>query len=86
MVTLNLLPLGTLGAVEANGVVSFGLWLPCVSAADGNAVTVKVIHEDDQFLQDVPPREFALTHSVRAPYGDFWSGTVLITGTPAVPG
>jgi len=86
-VALNLLPLGTLGAIEANGVVSFGLWLPWVSAADGNAVTVKVIHEDDQFLQDVPPREFALTHSVRAPYGDFWSGTLQIAGTaPAVPG
>jgi 1,4-alpha-glucan branching enzyme len=83
---LNLLPLGTLGAVEANGIVGFGLWLPWVSAADGNAVTVKIIHEDDQFLQDVPPREFALTHSVRAPYGDFWSGTVRITGTPTVPG
>jgi maltooligosyltrehalose trehalohydrolase len=86
-VALNLLPLGTLGAVEANGVVTFGLWLPWVSAADGNAVTVKVIHENDQFLQDVPPREFALSHSVRAPYGDFWSGTLPIAGTaPAVPG
>jgi maltooligosyltrehalose trehalohydrolase len=86
-VALNLLPLGTLGAVEANGVVTFGLWLPWVSAADGNAVTVKVIHEDDQFLQDVPPHELALTHSVRAPYGDFWSATVPIAGTPpAVPG
>ena len=84
---LNLLPLGTLGAVEANGVVSFGLWLPWVSAADGNAVTVKIIHEDDQFLQDVPPREFALTYSVRAPYGDFWSGTVPVAGSaPGVPG
>src|SRR5262245_17877221 len=87
MVALNLLPLGTIGAVEANGVVSFGLWLPWVSAADGNAVAVKIIHEDDQFLQDVPPRELALPHSVRAPYGDFWSGTVPIAGTsPAVPG
>jgi maltooligosyltrehalose trehalohydrolase len=84
---LNLLPLGTLGAVEANGVVTFALWLPWVSAADGNAVTVKIIHEDDQFLQDVRPREFPLTHSVRAPYGDFWSGTVPIAGAaPAVPG
>ncbi len=83
---LNLLPLGTLGAVEANGAVTFGLWLPWVSAGDGNAVTVKIIHERDQFLQNVPPREFPLTHSLRAPYGDFWSGTVPIAGTaPAVP-
>ncbi len=84
---LNLLPLGALGAVESNGAVTFGLWLPWVSAADGNAVTVKVIHEADQFLQGLPPREFPLAHSVRAPHGDFWSGTVQISGTaPSMPG
>ncbi len=43
-----LLPLDALGAIEQNGTVTFGLWLPWVSAADGNAVTVKVIHESDQ--------------------------------------
>jgi len=84
---LNLLPLGTLGAVEANGAVTFGVWLPWVSAADGNSVVVKIVHEHDQFLQSVPPREFPLVHNERAPYGDFWSGTVPIGGTaPTVPG
>jgi maltooligosyltrehalose trehalohydrolase len=84
---MNLLPLGSLGAVEHDGVVTFGLWLPWVSAADGNAVTVKIIHEADQFLQDVPAREFLLAHSVRPPHGDFWSVTVPIAGTAhAVPG
>jgi len=78
----SLLPLGTLGAVENNGAVTFGLWLPWVSAADGNAVTVKLIHEQDQFLQSIAPREFSMTHSVRAPYGDFWSVTAPIAGTP----
>jgi 1,4-alpha-glucan branching enzyme len=80
---LNLLPMGTLGAIEKSGVVTFGLWLPWVSAGDGNAVSVKIIHEADQFLQHVSPREFALTHSVRDPYGDYWSATVPIAGTPA---
>ena len=80
--TLNLLPLGSLGAVESNGTVTFGVWLPWVSAADGNAVTLKIIHERDQFLQNIAPREFSLAHSVRAPYGDFWSVTVPIAGTP----
>jgi 1,4-alpha-glucan branching enzyme len=84
---MNLMPLGSLGAVETNGTVSFGLWLPWVSAADGNAVTVKIIHEADQFLQGMAAREFPLAHSVRPPYGDFWSVTVPIAGTaPAVPG
>lgn len=84
---MNLMPLGSLGAVETNGTVTFGLWLPWVSAADGNVVTVKIIHEADQFLQQMPAREFQLAHTVRPPYGDFWSVTVPIAGTPpAVPG
>ena len=84
---LNLLPMGELGAIETNGTLTFGLWLPWVSAADGNAVTVKIIHETDQFLQNVPPREFPLSHTLRDPYGDFWSATVPIAGTaPAVAG
>lgn len=84
---VNLLPLGALGAIETNGVVTFGLWLPWVSDANGNTVSVKIIHDDDQFLQNVPPRAFPLTHTVRAPYGDYWSATVPIAGTaPAVPG
>src|SRR5947207_14974907 len=84
---MQLMPLGSLGAIETNGIVTFGLWLPWVSETDGNVVTVKIIHEADQFLQRIPARQFPLTHSVRPPYGDFWSGTVPIAGTaPAVPG
>ncbi|OLE18534.1 MAG: alpha-amlyase [Betaproteobacteria bacterium 13_1_20CM_3_63_8] len=79
---LNLLPMGELGAIETNGTLTFGLWLPWVSAADGNRVAVKIIHETDQFLQNVPPREFPLSHTLRDPYGDFWSVTVPIAGTP----
>jgi maltooligosyltrehalose trehalohydrolase len=84
---MNLLPLDTLGAVEDNGAVTFGIWLPWVSASDGNSVKVKIIHDRDQFLQNIPPREFLLTHSVRTPHGDFWSATVPIAGTlPATAG
>jgi maltooligosyltrehalose trehalohydrolase len=78
---LNLLPLSQLGAIETNGAVTFGLWLPWVSVSDGNQVSVKIIHEADQFLQGIPPREFSLVHSVRDPYGDFWSATVPIAAT-----
>jgi hypothetical protein len=39
-----------LGNRENNGVVTFGLWLPWILAADGNFV--RVIHERDQFLQE----------------------------------
>jgi len=79
---MNLLPLGSLGAVESNGTVMFGIWLPWVSASDGNSVYVKIIHERDQFLQNIAPQEFSLAHSVRIPHGDFWSTTVPIAGTP----
>ncbi len=77
-----LLPLDVLGARESAGTVTFGLWLPWVSAADGNSVSVKVIHERDQFLQDIPCTEVAMSHGIRAPHGDFWSVTVPIAGTP----
>jgi maltooligosyltrehalose trehalohydrolase len=81
-----LLPLDTLGAVETAGTVTFGLWLPWVSAADGNSVSVKIIHEHDQFLQDIPAFEFAMSHSIRAPHGDFWSVTVAVAATlPPTP-
>jgi 1,4-alpha-glucan branching enzyme len=79
---MNLLPLDSLGAVESNGAVTFGVWLPWISDSNGNSVYVKIIHEHDQFLQNIPPQEFRLTHSVRDPYGDFWSTTVPIAGTP----
>jgi maltooligosyltrehalose trehalohydrolase len=76
-----LLPLDALGAGETAGTVTFGLWLPWVSPADGNSVSVKVIHERDQFLQDIPASEVAMSHSIRPPHGDFWSVTVPIVGT-----
>jgi hypothetical protein len=61
---MNLLPLGSLGAVESNGAVTFGIWLPWVSESDGNSVYVKIIHERDQFLQNIPPQPLGL-HRVK---------------------
>lgn len=75
-----------LGAIESNGSVNFGVWFPWLWAADGNRVSVKLIHENDRFLQHVPAREFPLDQSDRAPYGAYWSTTVPIAGTPAIPG
>jgi hypothetical protein len=65
---VTLLPLDILGAIENNGTVTFGLWLPWVADNDGNSVKIKIIHERDQFLKDVLPREFPMTHSVRQPF------------------
>ena len=71
---MNLLPLNKLGARETSpGVIDFGMFLPWVSANDGNRLWVKVIHEKDQFLQDIQPLEFELNHSIDPDYGDYWS-------------
>jgi 1,4-alpha-glucan branching enzyme len=76
---MNLLPLSRLGARETSpGVFDFGLLLPWVSARDGNRLSVKIIHEADQFLQDIQPTSFAMAHSVDPAYGDYWSVHVAI--------
>ena len=77
-----LLPTNTLGAIEDNGTMSFGVWFPWLRATDGNRVSVKIIHERDQFIQGIPAREFPLTYAERAPYGAFWSARVPIAAPP----
>jgi maltooligosyltrehalose trehalohydrolase len=83
---MQLLPLDNLGPREVSpGQIQFGLFLPWVSAANGNRLSVKIIHESDQFLQDIPPLEFPLTHSIDPQYGDYWSTQINInpSGRPA---
>ncbi|MDX1252950.1 MAG: alpha-amylase [Gammaproteobacteria bacterium] len=76
---MDLLPLDKLGAREKPGsVVQFGLFLPWVSANDGNRLWVQVIHEEDQFLQDIPPIKFELQHAIDPQYGDYWSAEIKI--------
>jgi maltooligosyltrehalose trehalohydrolase len=71
---MKLLPLGKLGAREKpNSAVDFGLFLPWVSANNGNRMWVKVIHERDQFLQEIQPMMFEMFHSNDPDYGDYWS-------------
>jgi maltooligosyltrehalose trehalohydrolase len=85
---MDLLPLDTLGAHEVgDGQLDFGLFLPWVSAADGNRLWLKIIHEKDQFIQDVQPSRFELQHRVDPTYGDYWSTQVDLGGGPgAGPG
>jgi maltooligosyltrehalose trehalohydrolase len=64
----------------------FGLWLPGVSAGQGFSMVVKIIHERDQFLQQVQPLAFPMGHVDTDPYGDFWSTTVDLAAAPAPAG
>jgi 1,4-alpha-glucan branching enzyme len=76
---MQLLPLDRLGPREtAPGAAQFGLLLPWVSAQHGNRLILKIIHEEDQFLQDIPPHEFPMAHSVDPAYGDYWSAQISI--------
>lgn len=80
---MNLLPLNTLGGRETgDGQLDFGVLLPWVSAADGNRLWLKIIHERDQFIEDVPPTRFELRHSVDPTYGDRWSTSVDLGSAP----
>jgi maltooligosyltrehalose trehalohydrolase len=69
-VPVNLMPLTTFGAQVTGQELTFGLLLPWVTPANGQSVSVKVIHENDQFLQRVPPVASPLNHSVDPTYGD----------------
>ena len=81
---MNYLAMNTLGALETSPkIIQFGIFLPGVDPAQGYAVSVKIIHETDQYLQAVQPVLIAQTHSVDPTYGDYWSGQInLNTATP----
>jgi maltooligosyltrehalose trehalohydrolase len=68
---MNYLAMNTLGAIEtAPKVVQFGIFLPGVDAGAGYTVSVKIIHETDQYLQAAQPALVAQAHSVDPVYGD----------------
>src|SRR5688572_22320557 len=78
-VIMRLLPMDKLGPHERDGgAVDFGILLPWISKANGHRLFVKLIHERDQFLQDVPAQRFELQHSIDPDYGDYWSTRVAI--------
>lgn len=80
---MKLLPLDKLGAREiSDGVINFGLFLPWVSANNGNQLKVKIIHEQDQFLQFIQAVEFSLDYAIDPEYGDYWSATLDIKNHP----
>lgn len=84
---MNYLPMNKLGALEtAPGVIQFGIFLPGVDAARGYTVSVKIIHEKDQYLQAVQPVVAPQAHSVDATYGDYWSGQIDLNAAVPPPG
>ena len=56
-----------------------------MTPGNGQSVHVMAIHEDDQYLQDIPAVEVALQHSVDPDYGDLWSGRVDVSAPAGQP-
>jgi len=80
---MTLLPLHRLGPREISpGVVTFSIPMPWLSADSGYRMWVKIIHEHDQFLQDIPPERFEMTHGEDVEYGDIWWAEVDIGARP----
>jgi maltooligosyltrehalose trehalohydrolase len=84
---MNYLPMNKLGAQEISPkVVQLGIFLPGVDSGKGYAVSVKIIHEKDQYLQAIQPSLVAQAHSVDAAYGDYWSGQIDLNTAPSPAG
>ena len=84
---MNYLPMNKLGALEISSkVLQFGIFLPGVDPAQGYAVSVKIIHETDQYLQTAQPAVVPQAHSVDPTYGDYWSGQIDLSTAPPPPG
>jgi maltooligosyltrehalose trehalohydrolase len=80
---LNLLPMNKLGALEISPkIIQFGIFLPGIDSAAGYAVSVKIIHETNQYIQTVQPVVVPQTHSVDPTYGDYWSGQLNLNTAP----
>lgn len=66
--------------ISSPGVVQFGVYLPNITAGKGYHVVARVIHAQDQFTPEIPPRDFPLTFDPAHPLG-LWSATIDITGS-----
>ena len=73
---MNFIPMHKLGPHAAGTQVHFGALFPGVSAQRGYAVEVRLIHQDDQFIQSEPAHPQAMQHSVDTTYGDYWETVV----------
>jgi len=58
--------------------VRFGIYLPNITVAKGYQLIVRVIHEKDQFVIEIPAKNFLLTFDERHPLA-LWSGMIDLT-------
>jgi len=80
---IDLSEVGAVVTLGAGGTVSarFGLYLPGITFDDGYRLQVRVIHERDQFVREIPPVTFWLAW-VKGSELDLWTTTVPLAGGP----
>lgn len=61
----------------SNWRVQFGIYLPGITPADGYALSVRAIHESDQFTPGIPPVSIPLSHLGGA--SGLWQTTVTLS-------
>src|SRR5688572_20532648 len=83
---MKLLPLTRLGAHQRGRVLRFGLLLPGISAGEGYRVSLTLLHERDQFRQDIPPVTVPMRHTPDDRHGDYWSIDVDLDQPASRPG
>lgn len=84
---MDLIPVDDLSVKIQNAEVAFGILLPEIFAAEGYRVFVKIIHEHEQFLQDVPAIIIELEekpHQKLNEYGPYWHGKIDITSIEGI--
>ncbi|MDB5815026.1 MAG: hypothetical protein JWN23_2143 [Rhodocyclales bacterium] len=81
---INLDEVGALPERDASSAwhVRFGIYLPGITFNKGYALKVRVIHEADQFIHGIEPKDFFLDWANGSAY-DLWSITVALTPDPA---
>lgn len=84
---MDLIPLDDLSIKTHQAEVETGLLLPHISAEEGYRVYVRIIHEYDQFRQDVEPAQFEMRqtpHPRLNEYGFFWRSKIDLGKTNGV--
>ena len=67
-------------------IVDFGVYFPQITVAEGYEVSVKLIHEVDQFVEHVNALAFNMVQGeIHSEYGAYWHGSVDIGNTPSPP-
>jgi 1,4-alpha-glucan branching enzyme len=81
LVMINLNEVGAVPRQDGAGNwhVDFGIYLPNITFHKGYAVKVRVIHEEDQFVRGIEPRDFHLNW-VNGSDLDLWQGSVPLNG------